>query len=69
MTNRENYLSIARRTGYDYMPVHVEMCPVLRDKFNAYVREHDLKLPSGEGSVHRSSHDRCPRRDFSDNIL
>ncbi len=51
MTNRENYLSIARRTGYDYMPVHFEMCPVLREKFNAYTREHDLRLPAGEGSV------------------
>lgn len=51
MTNRENYLSIARRTGYDYMPVNFSMCPSLRERYNAYIREHDLKLPIGEGDV------------------
>jgi len=51
MTNRENYLSIARRTGYDYMPVNFNMCPSLQEKYNAYIKEHNLKLPVGEGDV------------------
>ena len=52
MTNRENYLSIAKRTGYDYMPVNFNMCPSLREKYEAYVKEHDLFLPIGESSVY-----------------
>ncbi len=51
MTSRENYLSIARRTGYEYMPVKISMCPFLQEKYDAYVREHDLQLPIGEGYV------------------
>ncbi len=51
MTNRENYLSIARRTGYDYMPVKFFMCPSLQEKFNAYLKEHDMKIPLGEAYV------------------
>jgi len=49
MTNRENYISIARRTGYDYIPVRFQMCPSLYQKFNAYLQEHDLKIPQSEG--------------------
>ena len=51
MTPRENYLSIARRTGYDYMPVHFSMCPSLRERYEAYLTEHDLRLPAGEGTI------------------
>lgn len=51
MTNRENYIAIARRCGYDYMPVNFSMCPSLREKYNAYVKEHDLYLPIGEGNI------------------
>lgn len=51
MTNRENYISIARRTGYDYMPVSFSMCPSLQEKYDAYIREHDLFLPQGEGYI------------------
>lgn len=39
MTNIENYLSIARRQGYDWMPADFNMCPSLRDKFRRYVAE------------------------------
>ncbi|MBR5446523.1 MAG: hypothetical protein IKV57_10380 [Clostridia bacterium] len=49
MTNRENYISIARRTGYDYMPVNFNMCPSLREKYEAWRRENDLTLPASEG--------------------
>ena len=39
MTNIENYRSIARRTGYERMPVHFSMCPSLRKRFEEYVKE------------------------------
>lgn len=51
MTNRENYISIARRTGYDYMPVSFTLCPHLQEKYDAYIREHELYLPAGEAYV------------------
>ncbi|MBP3917750.1 MAG: hypothetical protein J6I50_01085 [Clostridia bacterium] len=51
MTSRENFISIARRKGYDYMPVHFTMCPSLREKYEAYRKEHDLTFPVGEGYI------------------
>ena len=51
MTPRENYIFIARRTGYDYMPVNFNMCPSLSERYDAYLREHDLRLPAGEGTI------------------
>ncbi|MBE6614081.1 MAG: hypothetical protein E7631_02070 [Ruminococcaceae bacterium] len=51
MTNRENYISIARRTGYEYMPVQFHMCPSLQEKYEAWRRENDLTLPLGERNV------------------
>ena len=64
MTNRENYLSIARRTGYDYMPVSFSMCPSLHEKYNAYIKEHDLKLPAGEGYISDLPATCAPREEF-----
>jgi len=51
MTNRENYLSIGRRKGYEYMPVNFSMCPDLQKRYSDYLLEHDLKLPVGEGNI------------------
>ena len=51
MTNRENYIAIARRTGYEYMPVHMTMCPSIQEKFDAYVKEHDIWIPKGPGYI------------------
>lgn len=51
MTNRENYLSIGRRKGYEYMPVNFSMCPSLQQRYDTYLLEHDLKLPAGEVNV------------------
>ena len=51
MTNRENYISIAKRQGYDYMPIHFNMCPSLQKKYEIYLKEHDLKLPLGHGTI------------------
>ena len=51
MTNRENYLAIARRQGYEYMPVHFSMCPSLKQRFDRYVAEHELIIPEGPSHV------------------
>ena len=51
MTSRENYLSIARRTGYSYMPAEFNMCPSLREKYLAYTAEHDIRVPEGAGYI------------------
>lgn len=45
MTNIENYLSIARRTGYRKIPVEFNMCPSLAARFEEYVKQHDLEIP------------------------
>lgn len=45
MTDRENFISIAKRTGYERMPVHFDMCPALTEKFEAYIKEHPIEIP------------------------
>ena len=32
MTNRENFISLIRRKGYEYIPVEFVLCPSLQDK-------------------------------------
>ncbi|MBR5871240.1 MAG: hypothetical protein IKZ09_09400 [Clostridia bacterium] len=64
MTNRENYISIAKRTGYDFMPVNFNLCPSLQEKYNTYLREHDLTLPVGEGFVHDLPMVSAPRETY-----
>lgn len=39
MTNVENYRSIAKRTGYEKVPIQFSMCPSLTERFNAFVKE------------------------------
>ena len=51
MTNRENFLSIARRTGYERMPVSFPMCPSLSEKYAAYSKEHPIDIPVMEEYV------------------
>lgn len=45
MTNRENYISIAKRTGYQKVPVEFKMCPSLTQRFQEYARQHDIQIP------------------------
>ena len=40
MTDRENFLSIAHRKGFERIPLDFNLCPVLRQKFDAYLAEH-----------------------------
>ena len=42
MNKRENLLSIFRRQGYETIPVHYGMCPSLKERFDAYCKEHEL---------------------------
>ncbi len=51
MTDRENFLSIARRTGYERMPVSFSMCPSLSEKFNAYLKDNPMDIYFGVGRV------------------
>ena len=51
MTNRENFISIGRRKGYEYMPVNLILCPSLKEKYQTYLLEHNLNLPIGEGYI------------------
>ena len=37
MTNRENYISIAKRQGYEKVPAEIKLCPILRQRFDEYV--------------------------------
>ena len=46
MTKIENYLSIARRTGYERMPAEFSMCPSLEKRFYDYIKEHPIELVS-----------------------
>jgi len=51
MTDRENFLSIARRTGYERMPVKFSMCPALSEKYNEYIKEHPMELDWQYGDI------------------
>ena len=51
MTNRENYLAIAHRKGYEYMPVQFSMCPHLKERFERYRKEHELFIPEGPARI------------------
>ncbi len=42
MTDRENFISIAKRRGYDFIPVNFNMCPSLAEKYNEYTKEHPI---------------------------
>ena len=38
MTDRENFLSLIRRQGYEKVPIDFKTCPLLTQKFNEYVK-------------------------------
>lgn len=42
MTDRENFISIAKRRGFEHVPVTFTMCPTLAAKYEAYTKEHPL---------------------------
>lgn len=48
MTNLENYHSLARRTGYETVPVSFPMCPSLEQRFQAYAQQQGIALPCNE---------------------
>lgn len=66
MTNRENYIAIARRKGYEYMPVHFSMCPSLQAKYDDYVKEHDIWIPKGPAYIRHLSVTRASNETFTE---
>lgn len=46
MNDRENMLSLLRRTGYERMPVHFSMTPDIEKRFHAYVEKNGYRVPS-----------------------
>ena len=52
MTNVENYLSLAKRTGFERIPIDFQLCPSLQKRFDEYVRE--------TGFQYQFSHQRIP---------
>lgn len=52
MTNRENYISIAKRTGYERVPVSFSMSPSIAKKYSEYLAAHpDFIVPEFEGHM------------------
>ena len=51
MTHRENYLAIAHRQGYEYMPTHFNMCPSLKQRFDRYLEDHELFIPQSPSHI------------------
>jgi uroporphyrinogen decarboxylase len=39
MTNRENFISLVKRRGYEKVPIDFKACPSLTKKFNEYIEE------------------------------
>lgn len=44
MTNRENYLSLLRRQGFEKIPVDFFMCPSLEKRFHRYAQEKGIAV-------------------------
>ena len=51
MTCVENYLSLARRTGFSSVPISFALCPSLRKRFDEYLAVHPMDIPRSEGNV------------------
>lgn len=51
MTLRDNFLSIAHRTGFDTVPVSYSLCPSLQVKVDAYLKDHPIDIPWGDTGV------------------
>lgn len=46
MNDRENLISLVRRTGYERMPVYFNMTPDIAGRFNRYVKTSGYEVPS-----------------------
>lgn len=46
MNDRENMISLVRRTGYERMPVHFNMTPDIDKRFRAYTEKTGYQVPS-----------------------
>ena len=64
MTNIENYKSIARRTGITKVPIEFSMCPSLREKFVAYVKETGLEFKMATATIYDAPAKRADNETF-----
>ena len=64
MTNIENYKSIARRTGIKKVPIEFSMCPSLREKFAAYVKETGLAFKMATTTIYDAPAKRADNETF-----
>lgn len=46
MNDRDNLISLVRRTGYERMPIHFSMTPAIEARFKDYVRQSGYSYPS-----------------------
>ena len=51
MTHRENFRSLAHRTGYETMPIQFKLCPSLQQRFQKYVQTNDFHYEPGSITV------------------
>lgn len=51
MNNIQNYRSLARRQGYERVPIRFQLCPSLQQKFDAYVAQTGFLWPQSEVTV------------------
>ena len=45
MTDRDNFIHISKRLGYERMPVSFNMCPSLAERYKEYTRVHPVDVP------------------------
>ncbi len=45
MNKRDNLLSLLRRTGYESVPVHFDMCPELAAKMENLIDRDEIGIP------------------------
>lgn len=65
MTDRENYLSIVRRTGFEHMPVSFDMTPYTKNAFKQYLKAHPMDIPWATGNVYDSPESVTPAEEFA----
>ncbi len=69
---RENYLSLVRRQGYEFVPINFSLCPYLEEKYKkdvcnnmsylekfkfSYLSVEDMKLKNNDTSVFKKYFD------------
>lgn len=64
MTNRENYLSLARRNGFEKVPVDFSMCASLAERFREYTQQTGFSFTFSHDGVCDLSAKTAPKETF-----